>query len=132
MFYRGSGPGKKGGVRDDPVRRRSGEGWDDTELTPEAGLGRAFADLQVRIDALNADPENEQLHDACEAKLAHAARLTDERRLGGETRFAARHHLVETARWLASMPVARRRSLGSKPLAHSGPKEPLGSFDHWA
>jgi hypothetical protein len=101
-------------MSDDPVWRLSGGlAWYEAELPPAATLSRAFADLQVRIDALNADPYNEELHDACDAKLAHVARLTDEPGLGGEIRVAARHQVMETARWLASMPVARKRLKGA-------------------
>ncbi len=91
------------------MRLRSGLGY-EADLAPETALGRAFADLQVRIDALKADSDNEELHAACDEKLAHAARLTTELRLDGELRVAARHYVLETARWLAAMPVARRHS----------------------
>jgi hypothetical protein len=102
-------------MSDDPVRRLSGGvAWYEAEPSPAAALGRAFADLQVRIDELNADPYSEELHDACDAKLAQAARLTDEPSLGGEIRVTARHQVMETARWLASMPVARKRHVGSE------------------
>lgn len=102
-------------MSDDPVwRLSSGLARYEAEQTPVAALNLAFADLQVRIDALNADPRSEELHDACDAKLADAAHLTDEPSLGGEIRIAARRQVMETARWLASMPVARRRCLGSE------------------
>lgn len=102
------------GMGDDPVRlhiRRLVSF--EAEPAPAAALGQAFADLQARIDALSANPENEELHDACDATLARAAHLTEGPNLDGQMRVGARHQVMVTARWLAAMPVARRRSSGS-------------------
>lgn len=99
-------------MSDDPRRLRSSRlARDETARPPAAALGQAFWDLKARIDALTADPENEDLHDACDAKLAEAAHLTDAPGLDSETRVGARHQVMGVARWLGAMPVGRRRRL---------------------
>jgi len=63
-------------------------------------------DLQASCEALKRDTENDELHDACVAKLAQVARLTGKLELAPEVRKEARGHVMDATRWLASIPVA--------------------------
>jgi len=95
-----------------PVRpRRPGDSeWFEGELPPAQQLRRAFLDLRASCEALECDPENEEPHDACAAKLAQVARLTGKLDLTPEIRKQARRQVMAATRWLASMPVARRHT----------------------
>jgi hypothetical protein len=80
-------------------------------VSPTHEFERALSDLRVCRAALIHEPENEELHDDFADKLAHVARLSGELGLNPHMRKDARHQVLETARWLESMPIARRRRL---------------------
>jgi hypothetical protein len=88
----------------------AGLDWFTEESTPPDQLGRGFMDLRANCEALERDPENDEAHDACAAKLAQVARLTGELTLAPEIRKQARRRVMDATRWLASMPVAQRRA----------------------
>jgi hypothetical protein len=97
-------------MSDDPIPLRSGGyAWYEGELSPPAELDRAMRDLRDRREALERDPENEQLHDRCFHKVLHLLHLTARLPLDPEIADGARGHLIETLDWLDALPVARIR-----------------------
>lgn len=75
--------------------------------SPTMELRHDLLDMQALLDALRVDPANGELLEACWAKVAHAARLTNMTGLDPEIRKGARGHLMEATRWLASLDGAR-------------------------
>jgi len=85
---------------------RGGDASHGSEVSPTHEFERALSDLRVCRAALIHEPENEELHDDFADKLAHVARLSGELGLNAHMRKDARHQVLETARWLESMPIA--------------------------
>jgi len=85
-----------------PVRPQY-EGLD----SPTTELKHDLVDIQALLNALRDDPANGELHEACWAKVAHAAHLTNSPEVDPGIRKAARGHLMEATRWLASLDAAR-------------------------
>jgi hypothetical protein len=105
------GRGSKHVTKTSVLSRRSTSGWYRAELAPPAELDFAIRELLARCKRLERNPENDELHNQCGAKVEHLKHLTESLDLDDEIREAARNQLAETERWLDAMPVGRRNRL---------------------